>query len=142
MFRPRNAEQYGLFRSYQSTRHDDGEMSLMDFADYGDMIERSPIDVADRVPGYGRQMTAVMLTDRQDDDLSAVYSFFDTEGPNRGLGTFMVLDLIKRAASAGLSCVSLWIKMSRKMSYKTRFRPCEIWSMAHGMISLRWRWRA
>ena len=122
-------EQYGLFRAYQSGRHDDGEMSLMDFADYGDMIERSPIDTwLIEYRDADGTLIGVMLTDRQDDGLSAVYSFFDTDASSRSLGTFMVLDLIKRAAQAGLSYVYLgyWIKQSRKMSYKTRFRPCEV----------------
>ena len=57
-----------------------------------------------------------------------IYSFFDV-GPEarKGLGTFIILDHIVRAARAGLPYVYLgyWVAGSRKMDYKGRFRPQE-----------------
>lgn len=129
-WRPTQAteEQYELFNRYQSGRHTGGEMGLMDFADYADMVERTPIDSAlIEYRDADQRLMAVILVDRQDDGFSAVYSFFDPDLPRRGLGTFMVLDLIAQAAAAGLPYLYLgyWIAGSRKMSYKTRFQPCE-----------------
>jgi arginine-tRNA-protein transferase len=67
------------------------------------------------------------LTDRLADGLSMVYSFYDTEPVQRGLGTYMILDHIAHARSLGLPYLYLgyWINGSRKMSYKTRFHPQE-----------------
>ena len=97
-------EQFILFKQYQSSRHADGEMGLMDYVDFGDMLERSPID--SRLIEHRREsddkLIGVMLVDGQDDGLSAVYSFFSAEEQERGLGTFMVLDLVERAVSQGL----------------------------------------
>ena len=122
-------EQFELFRLYQGGRHGDGEMALMDYADYADMIERSPIETA--VVEYrdpAGVLRAAVLVDHQDDGLSAVYSFFEPGDPSRSLGTFMVLDLVRRARALSLPYVYLgyWIAESPKMSYKTRFQPCEV----------------
>ena len=123
-------EQFTLFKQYQNSRHSDGEMSLMDYADFGDMVERSPIQtyMLEYRRNGANELTGVMLVDRQDDGLSAVYSFFMVEEADRGLGTFMVLDLVHRAISEGLPYVYLgyWIAETPKMAYKARFRPVEV----------------
>jgi arginine-tRNA-protein transferase len=57
-----------------------------------------------------------------------IYSFFDV-GPEarKGLGTYIILDHIVRAARAGLPYVYLgyWVEGSNRMAYKTGFRPLE-----------------
>jgi arginine-tRNA-protein transferase len=57
-----------------------------------------------------------------------IYSFFDV-GPDarKGLGTYIILDHIIRAARAGLPYVYLgyWVEGSTRMAYKTAFRPLE-----------------
>ena len=57
-----------------------------------------------------------------------IYSFFDV-GPSarKGLGTFIILDHIVRAARAGLPYVYLgyWVEGSSRMAYKTGFKPLE-----------------
>ena len=125
-----STEQYLLFTQYQSSRHADGEMSLMDYVDFRDMVERSPIEsrVLEYRDATSDELLGAMLVDVQDDGLSAVYSFFSSNLTDRGLGSYMVLDLIERAASQGLPYVYLgyWIAETRKMSYKARFRPAEV----------------
>jgi arginine-tRNA-protein transferase len=57
-----------------------------------------------------------------------IYSFFDVgEDARKGLGTFIILDHIVRAARAGLPYVYLgyWVEGSSRMDYKTRFKPLE-----------------
>jgi arginyl-tRNA--protein-N-Asp/Glu arginylyltransferase len=125
-----STEQYLLFKQYQSSRHTDGEMSLMDYIDFRDMVERSPIEskVLEYRDGTSDELLGAMLVDVQGDGLSAVYSFFSSKLTDRGLGNYMVLDLIERAVSQGLAYVYLgyWIAETRKMSYKARFRPAEV----------------
>ena len=72
-------------------------------------------------------LIAVALVDILADGLSAVYSFFDPEEDRRGLGTYIVLDLIDEARTLSLPHVYLgyWIGDCRKMSYKMRFQPLE-----------------
>jgi arginine-tRNA-protein transferase len=123
------AEQYQLFQRYQNTRHEDGDMATMSFYDYRAMVEDTPIDsclvefrdTADR-------LVAACLTDRLGDGLSAVYSFFDPDLERRSPGTFMILWLVERARQLELPHVYLgyWVRESRKMAYKARFKPTEI----------------
>ena len=56
-----------------------------------------------------------------------VYSFYEPEAAARSLGTFMVLDHVARARALGLPHLYLgyWVEGSRKMHYKSRFRPQE-----------------
>ncbi len=125
-----SAEQYALFRQYQKARHSGGDMSHMNYVDYVDMIEQSPIpsQMLEYRDIDSNNLVAAMLVDLQDDGFSAVYSFYSDKDQDRSLGIYMVLDLIKKATAEDLPYVYLgyWIAESRKMSYKTRFRPAEI----------------
>jgi arginine-tRNA-protein transferase len=121
-------DQFRLFSRYQRSRHAGGEMSGMSYDDYRAMVEETPVD--SRMIEYRNAdgaLVAAMLADRLADSLSAVYSFFDPALGRRSLGIYMVLWLIERARAERLPYVYLgyWIADSRKMSYKTRFRPIE-----------------
>lgn len=121
-------EQYQLFNSYQDARHGNGDMARMDARDYRAMIEDSTVESS--VFEYRRpdnSLIAVALVDTLADGLSAVYSFFDPAEHRRGLGTYIVLDLIEEARVLCLPHVYLgyWIGDCRKMSYKMRFQPLE-----------------
>jgi len=107
-------------------------MADMTVLDYAMMVEDSHIET--RIIEYRRReqrgagdLIAVALTDVLADGLSMVYSFFEPDQASRSLGTLMVLDHIARAKSMGLSYVYLgyWVRGSRKMDYKGRFRPQE-----------------
>jgi leucyl-tRNA---protein transferase len=128
------AEQYSLLRRYLDQRHPDGGMSNMDEMDFADMVEQSPVDTHiveyREPPSNGRlgELVGVCLSDRQQDGLSMIYSFFAPDRPKRpGLGTYIIMDHIARAASAGLPFVYLgyWIDGCRRMEYKARFQPME-----------------
>ncbi|WP_394647904.1 arginyltransferase [uncultured Sphingomonas sp.] len=128
-------EQYTLMRRYLSARHPGGGMAAMDEGDFSDMIEHSPVNsvvVEYREPSEGTRpgrLIGCCLTDRQADGLSMVYSFFDPDQDTRpALGNFIILDHIARARAAGLPYVYLgyWVSGSRRMAYKTRYRPIEM----------------
>lgn len=123
-------EQYRLFSRYLEHRHSDGEMLGMNLQEYGAMIETSPLDtrvVELRAPSG--TLMACCLTDWTKDGVSAVYSFFDPDLPARSLGSYVVIWLIREAQRWGLPYVYLgyWVEGSRKMEYKSRFRPIELY---------------
>lgn len=124
-------EHYALFKPYVTHRHSDGEMAQMSFGDFRAMIE-SALDETCLIEHRGPdgRLVAAVLADRLSDGPSAVYSFFDPTQAQRSLGTYVVLDLVARARAEGLPHVYLgyWIEASRKMTYKSRFRPTEILS--------------
>lgn len=131
-------EQYRLFRTYIDARHADGGMADMTALDYRMMIEDTvietflteyrerPVDATafefERWP-----LKAVALCDRLSDGISMVYSFYDPSDASLSLGTHMILEHIAFARRIGLPYVYLgyWIEGSRKMAYKTRFKPQE-----------------
>jgi arginyl-tRNA--protein-N-Asp/Glu arginylyltransferase len=129
------AEQFELLQKYLGARHPGGGMATMDEVDFADMVEHTPVTsyvIEYREPSWdgvtpGR-LVGACLTDRQGDGLSMIYSFYDPEHETRsGLGNFIILDHIRRAASEGLPYVYLgyWVDGSARMQYKIRYRPME-----------------
>lgn len=129
-------DQYGLFRRYLDSRHADGGMADMDIFEFAAMIEETP--VKSRVVEYTappselsgrRELAAVCLTDVLDDGVSMVYSFYDPERAADSLGTYIILDHVEIARTAGLPYVYLgyWVPGSRKMGYKAGFSALEIY---------------
>jgi arginine-tRNA-protein transferase len=129
------SEQYSLFRRYIDERHFDGGMADMTVLDFAAMIDETFVDtriaeyrlVPDRAHRMRDSLAAAVLFDVLDDGLSLIYSFFDPELTERSLGTYVILDSIRRAKQMGLSYVYLgyWVKGSNKMAYKARFLPQE-----------------
>jgi arginine-tRNA-protein transferase len=133
-----STEQFSLFRQYLDSRHQQGGMSDMTVLDYAMMVEDTHVNtriieyrlreegdgIAERPAG---RLVAAALTDMMADGLSMVYSYYDPTVEDRSLGTFMILDHIRRARAKGLPHVYLgyWVEGSRKMTYKTRFLPQE-----------------
>ena len=132
------AEQFRLFRAYIDARHGDGGMADMTMLDYRMMVEDTVIETflteyrekpkdADDVDFDSWPLKAVALCDRLTDGISMVYSFYDPNEVDAGLGTYMILEHIAFARRISLPHVYLgyWIDGSRKMAYKTRFTPQE-----------------
>ncbi len=123
-----DAEQFALFSRYQQSRHIGGEMAAMTFTDYRAMVEDTHVETSLlEYRDTTGTLVAAMIVDHLPSGLSAVYSFFDPAVQERSLGTYMIIDLVQRAASAGLDHVYLgyWIDQCAKMAYKARFQPVE-----------------
>ena len=127
-------EQFELLQKYLSVRHPGGGMAAMDETDYADMVEHTPVSsyvIEYREPSSGLlpgRLVGACLTDRQGDGLSMIYSFYDPEHESRsGLGNYIILDHIRRAAEQGLPYTYLgyWVEGSDRMRYKVRYRPLE-----------------
>lgn len=123
-------EQFNLFHHYLNARHENGEMSHMDMDDYRIMVEETPVRTSLIEFRENDQLIAACLTDRLNDGLSAVYSFYDCSAPSRSLGTNVILWLVERARDLDLAYVYLgyWTKGSPKMTYKTGFSGLEAWT--------------
>jgi leucyl-tRNA---protein transferase len=122
-------EYYLLYKHYISVRHDDGDMYPATREQYGSFLmnqcEGTRYYEIRRQSG---QLLGLMVSDRLDNALSAVYTFYDPLEEKRSLGTFAILWQIAEARRLGLSYLYLgyWIRDSRKMRYKTEYRPLEM----------------
>lgn len=127
------SEQYSLFRSYIDHRHGEGGMADMTVLDFAAMVDDTLVDsriVEYRIPteyAPNGELIAAVLIDLLGDGLSMIYSFYDPELAGRSLGTFIILDTIRRAERMGLpyAYLGFWVNGSSKMAYKARFRPQE-----------------
>jgi leucyl-tRNA---protein transferase len=128
------AEQFELLQRYLGQRHPGGGMASMDDVDFADMVEHTPVDswvIEYREPtadGSQGRLVGACLTDRQGDGLSMIYSFYEPDqGRRAGLGNYIILDHVRRAAEEGLPYVYLgyWVQGSPRMQYKVRYRPLE-----------------
>jgi arginyl-tRNA--protein-N-Asp/Glu arginylyltransferase len=125
----RSEEQLDLYKRYLASRHAGGGMDshgAVEFDQFliGSWSENRFLEL--REPGHGR-LLAVAVTDVVDQALSAVYTFYDPDLPERSLGTLAVLRQIEWARRERRSHLYLgyWIAGHPKMDYKRRYRPLE-----------------
>ena len=105
-------------------------MSVLDFAS---MVDETFVDSHLMEYRFGSESDAAgelagaVLVDMLDDGLSLIYSFYEPTLDRRSLGTFIILDSIRRAERMGLNYLYLgyWVNGSTKMEYKSRFLPQE-----------------
>lgn len=118
---------YRLFIRYLRARHSDGHMAESSPGDYIRFLACGWAETGFYEFRLGDRLLAVAVTDHLIDGLSAVYTFYDPELPERSLGTNAILWQTAEARRRGLDWLYLgfWISDCRKMSYKSAFRPLE-----------------
>ena len=90
------SEHYELFKKYQLARHNGGSMANMDEDDFISMVETSPIETfLMEFRDKFNKLIGVVLLDVNNNTLSAVYSFFEPNFEQTGLGNFMISQCLK-----------------------------------------------
>ncbi len=119
---------YHLYERYISLRHADGDMYPASEDQYRSFL-LSPWSNSVFVSVYdGERLLSVAVTDKQPQGLSAIYTFFEPNEAQRSLGTLSILKQIELCREWELPYLYLgyWIKDCDKMSYKTQYRPTEL----------------
>lgn len=121
-------EHFALYERYQRRRHPGAGMDDDMQSQYRQFLLTSRVDsrLAEFRDAAGTlQMVAVI--DMLADGLSAVYTYFDPDAAG-SLGTWAILWQIEQCRETGLPWLYLgyWIGESRKMAYKSAFRPQQI----------------
>ena len=116
---------FDLYRRYQAGRHPDSGMNDADPQKYLGFLASRQVETAFFELRMEGRLLGVAVADVLPDGLSAVYTFYDPDLPQRGLGVYAVLSEIAETALRGLDYLYLgyWIAESPKMSYKTNYRP-------------------
>ena len=122
-------EHYTLYAKYIEQRHSDGDMYPPKRDEY-----RSFLSAQWGVATYlefrnsENSLIGVAVADQLENGISAVYTFFDPDEQKRSLGVYAVLAQIEWAQKQSNRYVYLgyWIKECQKMSYKTLYKPFEL----------------
>jgi len=130
-----NPEHYNLYQRYQHARHKDGGMDNEDRESYQNFLLQSHVDSLlvefrdpfDRAQDRQGVLRMVSVIDLLSDGLSSVYTFYEPDLPHASLGIYNVLWQIELCRKLELDFVYLgyWIEHSRKMAYKTQYRPAQ-----------------
>lgn len=122
-------EFFELYQRYIAVRHSDGDMHPASRKQLREFLSRQAgVTRYFAFRNRDNKLLMVSVVDEIASGLSANYSFFEPEEPSRSLGVFNVLSLIQFAKDQQLPFVYLgyWIKDSRKMTYKTDYRPFQL----------------
>jgi leucyl-tRNA---protein transferase len=128
-------EYFELYKRYQKGRHLDGGMSNDSHEQYEKFLLQSHVESVLAEFREGDTLRMVSIIDVLDDGLSSVYTFYDPDLPQAGFGTYNILWQIELCRQLQLPHLYLgfWIRDSRKMAYKSNFKPMQ------GLVQGNWQ---
>jgi len=117
-------EDFSLYRKYCRIRHDSPEHRQ----DYTRFLIDSPLATEMMRYYAGDHLIGIGWIDVLPNSLSSVYFVFDPDHSSRSIGVFSLLKELELCRTLGKAWLQLgfWIKDNRKMSYKNRYKPCQL----------------
>ncbi|MBV2120628.1 MAG: arginyltransferase [Candidatus Thiodiazotropha sp. (ex Ctena orbiculata)] len=123
-------EHYQLYKRYLLQRHPDGAMACNSPGQYTQFLTCDWADTQLIEFRNAGRLAAVAVSDLLPNGTSSVYTFYDPQLTQEGLGVFALIWQIYHTKELGLEWVypGFWIEACSKMNYKSRFRPFEYWT--------------
>ncbi len=127
-------EHYALYQRYINKRHSDGAMYPTSVEQYRNFLQCDWLKSEYYEWRLGDELVSLAVTDQLDNALSAIFTFFSPECPQRSLGTLGVLTQIEQTIIQKKSFLYLgyWIENSTTMHYKIQYQPLQ------GLIDAKW----
>jgi arginine-tRNA-protein transferase len=125
-------DHYALYQRYQEARHSGGGMDNDSRDQYAHFLLQTHVNSRLIEFHEGGRLAMVSIVDLLPDGMSSVYTFYDADLTRGSYGSYAILWQLAQCQLQGLPWlyVGYWIRDSRKMSYKSRFRPCQV--LRHG----------
>ena len=122
-----SAAAFDLYRRYVDKRHQGGDMFPATDEQFEAFIKTKTVDTRFFLFYEDQRLIAVSVVDFLEHGLSAVYTFFEPDLPQRSLGNYVILRQISKCRELGLPHLYLgyWIKGCDNMEYKSKFQPME-----------------
>ncbi|EAR20936.1 arginyltransferase [Nitrococcus mobilis] len=119
---------FALYCRYLAARHPDSSMANPTPENYQSFLTRSWCNTELLELRENNRLLAVAVVDDLGNALSAVYTFYEPELPERSLGTLSILRAITETRRRGYDYLYLgyWIAGCARMWYKSEFRPHEV----------------
>ena len=123
-----SAALYSDYANYISQRHADGSMYPPSYDQYKEFLVDGHDNHRFLVARENGEFRACLVFDLFLDGLSSVYCFFDPDYEALSPGSFMILKITQICQLMGLPWhyLGYWVEGSRKMEYKSRYRPLHI----------------
>lgn len=120
-------EYFDIYQRYLAARHQGGGMDDPEPADFERFLLNPWGETLFVEVKHADKLVGVAVTDATTDGLSAVYTFFDPDYHDRGIGKFCILQQIElcRVMSLPYLYLGYWVDGCQKMQYKTDFQPQE-----------------
>ena len=123
-----SAESFDLYDRYIRARHSDGDMYPPDEAQFTSFLIDGRPEAKFIEFRLEDKLVAIAVADQLNDGMSAIYTFFDPDLHHLSLGSYAILWLLNVTLERKLSYLYMgyWIKDCQKMSYKTAYKPLEL----------------
>ena len=123
---PFTDEHKALYQRYQASRHS-SELDGAQTTEQLEYLTTQSLQTHTVEFRAGKELLAVATIDSLPPGWSAVYTFFEPDCTDRGLGTFSILWQIEQLREQNLDWLYLgyWIENCANMVYKSAFKPLE-----------------
>jgi arginine-tRNA-protein transferase len=119
---------YLLYEKYINQVHNDGTMYPANYTQYQSFLTCNLTKQVFLEIWLDEKLVSVAVTDVLSDALSAVYTFYDPDYRNNGIGVFSIIQQIYLASKFDKKYLYLGYQIDdcQKMNYKNRYHPHQV----------------